>query len=67
VPLGQSNICCIESIMNMLCIQVDSEKEREGSTVVAEDVCVMETEMCTEGTYIPFDEFWMCSSIIGTI
>jgi len=48
--------------MNMLCRQVESEKEREGSTVVAEDVtCVMETEMCTEGTYIPFDDFWVCS------
>jgi len=52
VPLGQSNLCCIELVMNMLCRKVESEKEREGSTVVAEDVCVMETEMCTEGTYI---------------
>jgi len=57
VPPGQSNLWCIELVMNMLCRQVESEKEREGSTVVAEDVCVMETEMCTEGTYILFDEF----------
>jgi len=67
VPPGQSNLCCIELVMNMLCRQVESEKEREGSTVVAEDVCVMETEMYTEGTYIPFDKFWVCSSVIGNI
>lgn len=57
MPLGQSNLCCIELVMNMLCRQVESEKEREGSTVVAQDVCVMETEICTEGTYTQFDEF----------
>ena len=38
MPLRQSNLCCIELVMNMLCRHVESEKGREGNTVVAEDV-----------------------------